>query len=37
MSIQRYGIKSKKKEKKTAIKILKTTKMTESALLKMAI
>ena len=37
VSIQRYGIKSKKKQKKTAIKILKTTKMTENVLLKMAV
>jgi len=36
-SIQRYGIKSKKKQKKTAFRILQTIKITESVLLKMAV
>ncbi len=35
MSIQRYGIKSKRKDKKTAIKILRNIKITEDDLLKM--
>ena len=36
-SIQGYGIKSKKKKKKSAFRILQTIKITESVLLKMAI
>ena len=36
-SIQRYGLKSKKKDKKTAICILQNIEITESELLKMAV